>query len=139
MNSNMIVLDTHVLLWSLLKPEELSEKVRGVISSAQKESKLIVCSISLWEISMLKFKKRINIYQPVKNFLAAITNVPGLIVKDISSEIASEGVLLTDEFQGDPADRIIVATTKVYGATLITRDQRILSWAEQGDIRFLRA
>lgn len=139
MSNNMIVLDTHVLLWSLLCPEELSEEVRGVICSAQHDGKLIVCSISLWEIAMLKFKKRINIYQPVKDFLAAITNVPGLVVKDISSEVAAESVLLTGEFHGDPADRIIVATTKVYGATLITRDQKILSWAEQGDIRFLRA
>lgn len=139
MSSNMIVLDTHVLLWSLLCPEELSEEVRGVISSAQNEGKLIVCSLSLWEIAMLKFKKRINIYQPVKDFLAAITNVPGLVVKDISSEIAAESFLLGDTFYGDPADRIIVATTKVYGATLITRDQKILAWAEQGDIRFLKA
>ncbi|WP_234352492.1 type II toxin-antitoxin system VapC family toxin [Candidatus Phycorickettsia trachydisci] len=134
----MIVLDTHVLLWALLSPEELSEEMRGVISSVQKEGKLIVCSISLWEIAMLKFKKRINIYQPVKDFLAAITSVPGLVVKDISSEIEAESVLLTNEFYGDPADRIIIATTKVYGATLITRDQKILSWAEQGDIRFLK-
>lgn len=52
---------------------------------------------------------------------------------------APENVLLTDVFHGDPADRIIVATTKVYGATLITRDQKILSWADQGDIRVLRA
>jgi len=139
MSNNMIVLDTHVLLWSLLSPEELSEEVRGVISCAQNEGKLIVCSISLWEIAMLKFKKRINIYQPVKDFLAAITGVPGLVVKDISSEVSAESVLLTDEFQGDPADRVIVATTKVCGATLITRDQKILSWAEQGDIRFLKA
>jgi len=132
MSNNTIILDIHVLLWSLLSPEELSEEVRGVISYAQKEGKLIVCSISLWEIAMLKFKKRINIYHPVKDFLAAITNVPGLLVKDISSQIAAESVLLTDEFHGGPTDRIIVATTKVYGATLITSDQKILILVRAG-------
>ncbi|AVP87974.1 Putative toxin of toxin-antitoxin system [Candidatus Phycorickettsia trachydisci] len=65
-------------------------------------------------------------------------SVPGLVIKDISPEVAAENVLLTDVFYGDPVDRIIVATTKVYGATLITRDQKILSWADQGDIRVTR-
>jgi PIN domain nuclease of toxin-antitoxin system len=31
-------------------------------------------------------------------------------------------------FQGDPADRIIVATAIENGATLVTADEKILSW-----------
>ena len=57
--------------------------------------------------------------------------------KDITPEIAAESVSLMDDFHGDPADRIIVATAKCYGATLLTRDQKILSWADLGHIRSL--
>ncbi len=133
--NNPIVLDTHVLLWALLKPEELSENVKHQIDLAQDNSQLFLSSISLWEIAMLKFKKRINIYEPIKDFLESITNIPGVSIKDISPEIASESVLLMDNFHGDPADRIIVATAKCYGATLLTRDQKILTWANLGHIK----
>ena len=35
-------------------------------------------------------------------------------------------VALPDEFHRDPADRIIVATAQVHGATLLTRNRRII-------------
>jgi PIN domain nuclease of toxin-antitoxin system len=40
--SSYVILDTHVLLWSLLKPEELTDKVKSKIEQAQKRSKVIV-------------------------------------------------------------------------------------------------
>ena len=96
--NNPIVLDTHVLLWSLLQPEELSEDVKQQINLAQEISQLFISSISLWEIAMLKFKKRINIYEPIKDFLESITNIHGVSIKDISPEIAAESILLMDNF-----------------------------------------
>ena len=133
--NNPIVLDTHVLLWALLQPEELSEEVRHTINVAQENLELFLSSISLWEMAMLKFKKRINIYEPMKDFLESITNINGLSIKDISPDVAAESILLMDNFHGDPADRIIVATAKCYGATLLTRDQKILTWANLGHIK----
>jgi PIN domain nuclease of toxin-antitoxin system len=135
--NNPIVLDTHVLLWALLKPKELSEDSKQQINLAQENSQLLLSSISLWEIAMLKFKKRINIYEPIKDFLESIANINGLFIKDISPEIAAESISLMDDFHGDPADRIIVATAKCYGATLFTRDQKILTWANLGHIKSL--
>jgi len=137
--NNPIILDTHVLLWSLLQPEELSEEIKYHISSAQENDQLILCSISLWEIAMLKFKRRINIYEPIKDFLESITNISGLSIKDISPEIAAQTILLIDDFHGDPADRIIAATTMCNGATLLTRDQKILAWASLGHIKSIEA
>lgn len=130
-----LVLDTHVLLWSILQPEELSEQIKHKINLAQENSQLFLSSISLWKIAMLNFKKRINVYEPIKDFLNSITNINGLSIKDISPEVAAESVSLMDDFHGDPADRIIVATAKCLGATLLTRDQKILSWAKLGHIK----
>lgn len=44
----------------------------------------------------------------------------------ISPAIAAEVAALPDDFHRDPADRILVATARVLGATLLTRDARIL-------------
>ena len=137
--SNAIVLDTHILLWSLLEPEELSKTTKQKITLAQNAGQLFICSISLWEIAMLNLKKRINIYEPVQDFLRSIAEIKGLNIVEISPEIAAESILLMDNFHGDPADRIIAASAKIKGATLLTRDKKILNWAKSGHIKFLKA
>jgi PIN domain nuclease of toxin-antitoxin system len=88
---------------------------------------------------MLNFKKRIHIYEPIKDFLNTVVTIHGLIIKEISPEIAAESTLLPNDFHGDPADRIIVATTKVQGAILVTRDKEILNFSRSGYIKILRA
>jgi PIN domain nuclease of toxin-antitoxin system len=40
--------------------------------------------------------------------------------------VAAEVAALPDSFHRDPADRIIVATARVLGAALVTRDRRIV-------------
>ena len=39
--------------------------------------------------------------------------------------------------QGDPADRIIVATARQLGATVVTRDRRILDYGASGHVPIL--
>ena len=82
--SSYVILDTHVLLWSLLKPEELTDKVKIKIEQAQKDQKLLLSSISLWEIAMLSYKKRIHIFEPIKNFLSSIEEISGINICEIS-------------------------------------------------------
>lgn len=136
--SNLILLDTHVLLWAISEPNKLSTTVKQYIDVAQQNKLLLLSSISLWEIAMLEQKKRIDIRQPLKTFLESIINIQGLAIKDNSIEVAVESNLLADSFNNDPADRLIVATAKYYNATLLTRDQKILAWAEQGAIETLK-
>lgn len=135
---DFILLDTHVLLWSLLEPEELSKDVKKQITIAQNNNRLLIASISLWEIAMLSAKQRIHIYEPVKDFLKSITSIGGLTFVDINPGIAAETIALGD-FHGDPADRIIVAAAKVKGAKLFTRDKKILDWAKSGYVNFVKA
>lgn len=47
----------------------------------------------------------------------------------ISPAIAAELAALPDSFHRDPADRILVATARVFGATLLMRDRRIIDAA----------
>jgi PIN domain nuclease of toxin-antitoxin system len=47
----------------------------------------------------------------------------------ISPAVAAAVAALPASFHRDPADRIIVASAQVLGATLLTRDQRILAAA----------
>jgi PIN domain nuclease of toxin-antitoxin system len=44
----------------------------------------------------------------------------------ISPAVAAEVAALPDSFHRDPADRILVATARIQGATLLTQDERII-------------
>ena len=44
----------------------------------------------------------------------------------MTPEIAIEANQLPGDFHRDPADRILVATGRVLGATLLTQDRRIV-------------
>ena len=44
----------------------------------------------------------------------------------MTPEVAAEVAMLPSWFHRDPGDRLIVATARVHGATLLTSDQRIV-------------
>ena len=48
----MIVLDTHVWLWWLHDPKQLSRRALNAIKKAEQESAVRVSSISVWEIAV---------------------------------------------------------------------------------------
>ena len=130
-----IVLDTHILIWSLLTPEKVDADQQFVIKQALINNELYISSITLWEIAMLISKGRINIFTRIDDFLKSIENIKGLQVYQVNSSIAADSVVLPGEVHGDPADRIIIATCRELGSTLITADEQILNWAKQGYIK----
>jgi PIN domain nuclease of toxin-antitoxin system len=40
---------------------------------------------------------------------------------------------------GDPADRILTATARIIGATLLTKDRRLIEYSRQHYVRVLPA
>jgi len=136
-NNNPLVLDTHVLIWSMSASDELSRSTQELISMAQDMNLLFVNSISLWEIAMLMDKQRLNAQASVDDFLESIVKMDGVSIKDISHRIASESLSLSNNFHNDPAGRLIAATAKVHNATLATRDRAIIKCAKNSGIKIL--
>jgi PIN domain nuclease of toxin-antitoxin system len=123
------LLDTHVLLWWLGAPDQLSPEQRQVIGSADADTPLLVSDISLWEVAMLRSLGRIHLTIPLREWLEKAVAPPLVRRQGISPAIAAEVAALPDSFHRDPADRILVATARVLGATLLTRDRRIVAAA----------
>ncbi len=123
------LLDTHVLIWWLDDPDRLSTAQRGVVEAASPESPLLVSDISLWEVAMLHNLGRIALTIPLREWLDKATAPPLVRRHGISPAIAAALAALSDSFHRAPADRILVATARVLGATLLTQDRRILDAA----------
>ena len=119
------LLDTHVLLWWHCEPGRLSQGQKEVIEAADEKVQLLVSDISLWEVAMLHSLGRIRLTIPLREWLEKAIAPPLVRRYGISPAVASELASLPESFHRDPADRILVATAKVTGATLLTRDRRI--------------
>lgn len=124
----MIVLDTSVLVWWVSDPEHLSNRTRRMIAREKKINGISVSSISIWEICLLVQKGRLRLSMDVGTWIEKIEQLPLLQFVPVDNRIAQHSVDLPEPFHADPADRMIVATARVLGATLVTSDRKILRY-----------
>ena len=124
-----VLLDTHILLYWFGTDHRLLVAQRDVLRQASPAAPLWISEISLWEIATLYTLGRITLHLPLRDWLEAATAPPLLQRLGISPAVAAAVATLPASFHRDPADRIIVASAQVLGATLLTRDQRILEAA----------
>ena len=119
------LLDTHVLLWWHGDRDRLSRDQWKVIAAAAAETPLHISDISLWEIATLHSLGRIRLTIPLREWLEKAVAPPLVRRHGISPAVAAELASVPESFHRDPADRIRVATARITGATLLTRDLRI--------------
>jgi PIN domain nuclease of toxin-antitoxin system len=121
----MIVLDTHTWLWWTNESINLS----GRADEAIKQADLIgIPVISCWEISMLVAKSRIELSMDVEVWIDLALQHPKVKLLPLTPAIAVLSTQLPGDFHGDPADRLIVATSLIQQAPLISKDRKIQSW-----------
>ena len=121
-----LLLDTHILLWWFDAEPRLSATQRAALGGATEEEPLCVSDITLWEIATLLQLGRIELRLPLRDWLEAATAPPLVRRCAISPAVAAELAALPATLR-DPADRIIVATARVLGATLVTQDRPIIA------------
>ena len=105
-----LLLDTHIWLWSLLAPENLTRRVTKTLVS--KENELWLSPISTWELVMLVERKRVFLDKAVDTWIQEAMRKAPLKEAPITHEIALETQHVR-LLHGDPADRLIAAPINV--------------------------
>jgi PIN domain nuclease of toxin-antitoxin system len=95
--------------------------------------------MSIWELAMLVSKGRVTLQTPLLDWVREALRTPGLSLVPLTPEIAVESTRLPGNFHGDPADRIIVASARETGSTIVTRDRLILAYGKQAFVRTISA
>ena len=132
----LLVLDTHVWIWVLEGAKvQLSSATVNLVEEAAGRAEVAVAAISVWEVAMLAAKRRITLSHSIDEWAAAALAAPGIRLVELTPQIALESTRLPGAAHGDPADRLIIATARVLGATLATCDDRILEYASHGHVR----
>jgi PIN domain nuclease of toxin-antitoxin system len=125
----MIVLDTHIWIWWASENPKLKAEYSELIRSMQIDG-IGVSAISCWEVSMLHSKNRLHLDQPVLQWIENALSRPYTILLPLSPRIAVESNTLVSDDLTDPADRLIVATAKVYDCPLATFDNKIRRYSD---------
>lgn len=122
----MIVLDTHAWLWLVADPRRLSSAAAAALDTADR---LLVSTISAWEIGTLVRRRRIALDRPVHAWVADALAAHKItaVAPDTPTALVAAG-LDGDRFPGDPGDRLIYATAMQAGARLLTRDERLRAY-----------
>ena len=123
-----ILLDTHIVIWSALEPEHLSEQFKAALED--ENTRLHVSAITAWEILILNEKSQIDLHvkDPAK-WISKIYKETPITVLPINHEIAIQSRSI-DIPQKDPADRFIAATAKVFDMPLMTVDKHFQKSSE---------
>jgi PIN domain nuclease of toxin-antitoxin system len=119
----MVILDTHIWFWWVAAPELLTPSQRKFLEDF--DGPLAVSLISLWEISLLESKNRISLPYAIAEWFDLALQESGIEVLDLTRDIIIESNQLPEPFHRDPADRIIVACSRVLDIRVVTSDSKI--------------
>lgn len=119
-----LLLDTHVWIWSVSAPSELSAPAREAIEHG--EHRLHVSTITFWEVAMLAERDVLDVDGSLDAWLAYALGEYPMIELPLTREIAVESRRVPLK-HGDPADRFITATASLLDLVLVTRDRRLLT------------
>ncbi len=133
----MLLLDTPVWLWIAAGEKRFPASTQATIRAAVQQDALFLCPISLWEISLKASRGQLTLGLPLRQWMRQAMNFPGLHLVPIDPEIACSCAELPSDFHGDPADRLIAATARTAGLTLLTHDKALLKLAKQGHLNAL--
>ena len=121
-----LLLDTHVWIWSQENPDLLPPQTREAIND--RSNGCAVSVISELEIARLAQRKQIELDRSVEEWIDKSIAVLGAHEIELSRVIAVEAYRLPGEFHRDPADRVLVATARLFGMTLVSADRQLLRY-----------
>jgi PIN domain nuclease of toxin-antitoxin system len=116
-----LLLDTHVLLWWLGDPEQLSRSAKKAIQDGS--NRVYVSSAVAWEIAIKKSLGKLDAPDDLEEMMDANRFIP--LPVTIAHALS---VLSLPNHHRDPIDRMLVAQALHEGLRLVTRDREIAKY-----------
>lgn len=132
-----LLLDTCTLIFLTQKARMAAAAIDAMKAANEGDATSFISPISAWEIGMLVSHERLQLLIRPERWFANLFDAPGVRLADMSADLLIASSYLPGKPPNDPMDRIIAATARELGATLITRDRRLLAYGEQGHMAVL--
>ena len=126
----MFLLDTHVWVWHAEgDTAKLGRSTVRLLERSATQDELRVSPLSLFEVSWLHATGRLHLSRGLERWIADALELASVRLAPLSGEAAVEAGSAGVVQVPDPVDRLIIATARDMGATLVTRDRRIRDYA----------
>jgi PIN domain nuclease of toxin-antitoxin system len=133
-----ILLDTCAVIW-MAEDAALAPEAVDLLDAANDAGAITYVSpISAWEVGLLVARARLRFLITPQRWFQRVLETPRVRLAEMSPDLLIASSFLPGNPPRDPADRIIAATARDNGCTLLTRDEALLNYGEQGHIRALR-
>jgi len=132
-----LMLDTCAAIW-VMEAEPMTQASIDAISDATYAGEPIAVSpITAWERGLLVARGKLNSSLEPKTWFSRLVGREEVILAELTPDILTDASFLPEPLHRDPADRIIIATARALGLTIVTRDRLILDYASKGHVRAL--
>lgn len=134
-SSGGFLLDTHVWVEAQLgEADKFGAATQRQLEDAQKAGNVYLSAISVLEVARLVASEYRSLPVSIDDFVAEALADHGLQLLDLTPRILIDSTRLPGDMHRDPSDRLIVATARAHGLTLVTRDKALLTYAKQGHL-----
>jgi PIN domain nuclease of toxin-antitoxin system len=128
----VFLLDTHVWLWGLEHARgRLGRGTLRFLDRWADQDALRISPLSVFEVMALHAAGRVQLSRPAEQWLEAAMTAPGTRLAPLTSDAAMDAGRIGISHLPDPVDRMLVATARQMDATFVTRDLRILEYADE--------
>ena len=108
---------------------------RSSITAVQRANLgVYVSPMTAWEIATLVAKNRLQLALTPGAWFDALLGLAGVRLAAIPPNVLIASALLPEVPPKDPVDRIIAATSRAFGYSIITRDGEFMRYARAGHI-----
>ncbi|MGA9794216.1 MAG: type II toxin-antitoxin system VapC family toxin [Rhizomicrobium sp.] len=132
-----ILLDTCAAIYIMENEWMRQHAVDAVDEAYDRGERVFVSPISAWEIGMLMSKGRLKSSYSAQRWWSLLIGRPQIALTELPAHVLLESSFLPGQVHGDPMDRIIAATAREYGFTVMTRDRALLDYGKQGHLSVL--
>ena len=130
-----LLLDTCALILLNQKASIAAGAVAALRGASDGKGTTYVSPVSAWEVGLLAARGRLQLLIKPERWFAALFEVPGVTLAALSPEVLVASSSLPGDPPDDAIDRILAATARELGATLITRGRALIDYGAQGHVR----
>jgi PIN domain nuclease of toxin-antitoxin system len=130
------LLDTCAAIWAV-SDELKSSAVEALTEAYRRGAPTFISPITAWEVGVSARKGRFASSLTPRRWFETLMSLPGAALADMPPHVLLASNELPDFPTNDPADRIIAATAREYGFTVVTRDKPLLDYGKQGYLSVL--
>lgn len=129
------LLDSCAVIW-IAEGARLLEPAASELPKAR-EGDIFVSPISAWEIATLASKGKIALAMSPEVWFERFCEQLSITLAEMPPSVLMASATLPGDPPADPADRILLATAREFGCTLVTRDAHLLEYGGQGHARVM--